>query len=90
LPDPDRATDKAGGIGLGFEGVVADEGGLGFVGDEGEAALFRVGLVNAKAWTWRRKGSRRRPRAQWMNRANSSSVVSLATVRRMRARSRGL
>jgi hypothetical protein len=38
----------------------------------------------------RRSGSRRRLRAQWMKSANSSSVVSVATVRRMRARSRGL
>jgi uncharacterized protein (DUF2336 family) len=107
LPDPDGAADEAGGVGVGFEGVVGNEAGLVLVGaviarpggdgtetldrgDEREAALFRVCLWKTKAWTCRRSGSRRRLRAQWMNNANSSSVVSLATVRRMRARSRGL
>jgi hypothetical protein len=32
LPDPDRATDEAGWIGLGFESVVGHECGLIFVG----------------------------------------------------------
>jgi Type I phosphodiesterase / nucleotide pyrophosphatase len=52
--------------------------------------LFGSCLWKTKAWTWRRSGSRRRLRAQWMKSANSSSVVSSATVRRTRARSRGL
>jgi hypothetical protein len=111
LPDPDRAADEAGRIGVSFKSVVVDEGGLVLVGaviagaggdgtktldggDERDAALFGVVLgsclLKTKAWTWRRRGSRRRLRAQWINKANSSSVVSLATVRRMRARSRGL
>jgi hypothetical protein len=62
LPDPDRAADEAGRIGLGLESVVGNEGGFVFVGaviagaggdgadafdrgDEREAALFRVMLV---------------------------------------------
>jgi hypothetical protein len=62
LPDPDRAADEAGRIGVRLEGVVSNEGGLVLVGaviaraggdgakalnrgDEREAALFRVLLV---------------------------------------------
>jgi hypothetical protein len=102
LPDPDGAADEAGRIGLGFEGIVGDEGGLVFVGaviaprnpsidvTRERRRFFGSVLWKTKAWTWRRRGSRRRLRAQWMKSANSSSVVSLATVRRMRARSRGL
>jgi len=55
-----------------------------------ESLTVRPIIPGTKAWTWRRSGSRRRLRAQWMKSANSSSVVSSATVRRMRARSRGL
>ena len=52
--------------------------------------FFGSFLLKMKAWTWGRRGSRRSLHAQWMKNANSLSVVSLATVRRMRARSRGL
>ena len=62
LPDPDGTADEAGRIGVGFEGVVNNEGGFVLVGaviarpggdgtktldrgDEREAALFRVLLV---------------------------------------------
>ena len=46
LPDPDRATDEAGRIGVGFERVVADEGGLVFIG----AVIARAGGDGADAF----------------------------------------
>ena len=46
LPDPDRATDEAGRIGLVFKGVVVDERGLVLVG----AVIARAGGDGAKAF----------------------------------------
>jgi hypothetical protein len=46
LPDPDRATDEAGRIGVGFERVVADEGGLVFI----RAVIARAGGDGADAF----------------------------------------
>jgi hypothetical protein len=46
LPDPDGAADEAGRFVVGFEGVIADEGGLVFVG----AVIARAGGDGAKAF----------------------------------------
>jgi hypothetical protein len=81
LPYPDRAADETGRVRVGFESIVADEGGLVFVGaviagaggdgaetfdrgDERETALFRVLLMEDEGVDLRRRGSRRRLRAQ--------------------------
>jgi len=46
LPDPDEAADEAGRIGVGFESVVGDEGGLVFIG----AVIARAGGDGADAF----------------------------------------
>jgi hypothetical protein len=47
LPDPDRAADEAGGIGVGFERVVGQEAGLVLVGP----VIARAGDDGPK-WRW--------------------------------------
>jgi hypothetical protein len=46
LPDPDRATDQAGRIGVGFESVVSNEGGLALV----KAAIAGAGGDGAETF----------------------------------------
>jgi hypothetical protein len=49
LPDPDRAADEAGRIGLGFESVVVDKAWLVFVG----AVIAGAGGDDAKTFDGR-------------------------------------
>ena len=55
-------------------------------GDEREAALLRVSLLEDEGVDLPTERIEAEAARQWMKRANSSSVVSMATVRRMRAR----